>query len=418
MALALPLPAWVGAEAVGALTAPHRRIREDSDVDVWRESAAHDAVVLFVMRLGEASVGHATQQVAWTDAAARCTSDDAVERVLGLLQTLDAWTDEIELHTTSQRFGNLAFRTWGARLEEKLDALHEALLPRALHPFIVELRAYLVEAFGSFVRIDYGTGHELNFLAWLGYLHRLRLFVRTDEAADVAAAERRLALEVFPAYLRVVWHLQDHYSLEPAGSHGVWGLDDYQFAPYIIGAAQLRHAETPTPQGVVSRSLYPYASWKEPRVGPKISVQETLYYVPPVAGAEPIPNLYISSLARIHSLKRGPFTEHSPLLTDVSSNVASWYKVYTGMLKMYDAECLLKRPVVQHFVFGGVGYPWPTQAPTPSPWVARAVSTAPVSRTSTPVGRAATAASAASSRTSTPTRIATPPVRAPWAKNP
>lgn len=118
-------------------------------------------------------------------------------------------------------------------VEEKATTLLEDLLPSSLHPAIQEISPYLTQGLGHGIRIDYGSGHELSFVAWLACLEMIG-FVRgpTDHPAVV--------LRVFVRYLELVRKLQKTYQLEPAGSHGVWGLDDYQFLPYLWGSAQLR----------------------------------------------------------------------------------------------------------------------------------------------------------------------------------
>lgn len=82
--------------------------------------------------------------------------------------------------------------------------------------------------------MDYGTGHETSFALFLLVLTLVRFFEPVPEV------ERELVLVVFLRYLRLCWRLQDVYRLEPAGSHGVWGLDDSHFLPFIFGSGQLR----------------------------------------------------------------------------------------------------------------------------------------------------------------------------------
>jgi serine/threonine-protein phosphatase 2A activator len=81
-----------------------------------------------------------------------------------------------------------------------------------------------------------------------------------------------------------------------------------------------------------------------------VSLKPTSILYPPL----PLTNLYNLSIMRIHALKRGPFHEHSPQLYSIAVGVQGWRKVNSGMLKMYEAEVLAKRVVVQHIPLGGL----------------------------------------------------------------
>ena len=99
---------------------------------------------------------------------------------------------------------------------------------------IPHIKPYLLTSFGSFTRLDYGTGHETSFALFLLCLTLTRFLQPVPEE------ERDIVFGVFIRYLKLCWRLQDVYQLEPAGSHGVWGLDDYAFLGYIFGSGQLR----------------------------------------------------------------------------------------------------------------------------------------------------------------------------------
>jgi serine/threonine-protein phosphatase 2A activator len=110
--------------------------------------------------------------------------------------------------------------------------VQQSIVPIELHPILPELIHHFTTCFGSAPRLDYGTGHELSFLAYLLILRLVGILTEADEQAMVT--------RVFVAYLDVVRKLQKVYKLEPAGSKGVWGLDDHQHLVYIWGASQLK----------------------------------------------------------------------------------------------------------------------------------------------------------------------------------
>ena len=155
-----------------------------------------------------------------------------------MLETLSKWIEEIPPIQQPQRFGNKAFRDWTARLKENAESLLkeclsnlEATLEGELAAIVDEVSSYLCESFGNETRIDYGTGHEMTFLMFLMCLYKVNAARQEDS--------KTIINKVFHRYILLVRKLQTTYNMEPAGSHGVWSLDDFQFLPFIFGSSQL-----------------------------------------------------------------------------------------------------------------------------------------------------------------------------------
>ncbi|OLL25836.1 Serine/threonine-protein phosphatase 2A activator 1 [Neolecta irregularis DAH-3] len=159
-----------------------------------------------------------------------------------------------------------------------------------------------------------------------------------------------VALRVFEKYFQLIRNILRTYTLEPAGSHGVWGLDDHSFIPYLFGSSQLRQQSSSVSPADITNAK--------------------------IVERERHNNLYFGAIGFINDVKRGPFYEHSPILYDISG-IPNWDKINQGLNKMYNAEVLSKFPVVQHFPFGPSLFPFQILEPSkklPPPTFSEAMS--------------------------------------------
>ena len=83
---------------------------------------------------------------------------EAIEKLVALLDTLDRWIDETPPVDQPSRFGNKAYRTWYAKLDQEAENLVASVVPTHLAAAVPEVAVYLKEAVGNSTRIAYGTG--------------------------------------------------------------------------------------------------------------------------------------------------------------------------------------------------------------------------------------------------------------------
>ncbi|GAA5895292.1 serine/threonine-protein phosphatase 2A activator [Sporobolomyces salmoneus] len=297
---------------------PKRKIFTAADLEPWFSSRAYADLEAYTLQL--------CHSVRGTKIEDECFESEVTRKSVAFLKEAEGWIDDIPLQTTPQRFGNKAFRDWLIKVKQRNDDFQNSLVATssdlsaaASSSILPELSFNFITSFGSGPRLDYGTGHELSFVLWLLALRLIGILSPRDDQAVV--------LRIFASYLDLVRKLQKVFKLEPAGSKGVWGLDDHQHLSYLFGASQLIDHPTLRPSHIL-----------QPRI------------LAPLANSYLLP----SSILHIHALKSGPFSEHSPLLHQIASTVPNWAKVENGLWKMYREEVLAKVPVVQHLRFGGL----------------------------------------------------------------
>ncbi|CAN8073175.1 unnamed protein product [Agarophyton chilense] len=301
-----------------------KRIKTDEDLQAFLKSRQFAELWAYMLRLNMSVADKKCSAVNLVEASS------GVKSIVSVLEKLEKWAHEIEPTQQAARFGNKAFRTWHARLCEHAVSLTETIVGtwdkeytertgRSLEEVSIELAEYLKTSFGNETRIDYGSGHEAHFLVLLYCLARIGVLQEADD--------EEVVLIVFPSYLKTTRLLQTRYMLEPAGSHGVWGLDDYSFLPFLWGSSQLVSSNRVTPSVIHD----------------EVALRELRYEY-----------LYLDAIAFIQEMKTGPFPEHSPMLHDISGVNGGWKKINSGMIKMYRGEVWQKRPVIQHFLFGTI----------------------------------------------------------------
>jgi len=296
--------------STASFVVPSRKILTPDDVAKWESSSAYKDVIDFILALNASVKGKKL-----TD---KLDISENTGKLITMMEKASIFVDEISPVDQPQRFGNKAFKTWYERIQTSSDELLQEALPEEAHPAIVELKVYFSESFGNSTRIDYGTGHELSFVMFLCCLFKLEVLKEPDAPAAV--------LRIFHAYIELCRKLQTTYRMEPAGSHGVWSLDDYQFVPFIWGSGQLVD---------------------HPRLKPCHFVEPDYY--------ESFSKdfMFLGCIKYIAKVKSGPFHEHSNQLWNISG-VPFWAKVNQGLVKMYKAEVFAKFPVVQHCLFGNL----------------------------------------------------------------
>ena len=183
---------------------PSKCIHEGPDVSRFLVSLAYRDIGIFTLQLNRALVprdnpSSSAPIVFPLPSPSSEPSNPSIKSLQHLLVTVEKYIDEAPPDPGPRRFGNVSFRKWHELMEQRVDGLlQEGLLGETLKvggdsSAREEVGSYFKGAWGSSQRLDYGTGHELSFLAFLGCLWKLGFFQGGEQDGEI---ERQIVLSV------------------------------------------------------------------------------------------------------------------------------------------------------------------------------------------------------------------------------
>ncbi len=144
---------------------PSRRILSAKDLELFIASPTYDLLISFVFALTDA-VRDCPVSALDQDGGREGVSE-SVHKIVDVLDQVEEVVKQCPAEDAGgSRFGNKAFRTFLDALENVQERWHRQIGVQQ-NEAIEEVATYFLQSFGNRTRIDYGSGHELNFIIWL-----------------------------------------------------------------------------------------------------------------------------------------------------------------------------------------------------------------------------------------------------------
>jgi len=214
---------------------PVKKIHESADVSAFLTSKAYTDIMTWVLQLNRSmfplKLPDNTIQP-WIINSDAIQYSAPIRQLQRLLLKLEDIIEEVPPDTGPRRFGNISFRRWCEVVESRASDLLKECLPTELlqkgssdvegATAETELKAYLMGSWGSGQRLDYGTGHELSFLAFLGGIWKLNGFPKADPGVE----ERAIVIGVVhPCVLQSLPH-RICFTVTDCHLLGIWNLSE------------------------------------------------------------------------------------------------------------------------------------------------------------------------------------------------